>query len=63
MIRTVCDSCGEEIDTAGVWFGVDHWLPVDDDDELEDEEPMGNTYHFCSAGCMSAWAFTAEIEA
>lgn len=58
MIRTCCDSCSEEIDVSTEWFGVDHWLPDDDMDDDEPEVDMTeNTYHFCSAACMSAWAF------
>ena len=56
MVRTCCDSCGADIDTSGEWFGVDHWEPDDDDDELGEDDGE-NTYHFCKLECLAAWAF------
>lgn len=63
MVRTCCDSCGSDIDTTAEWFGVDHWFPDAGDDDSDEDEDGENTYHFCSAGCMSSWAFGEGLQA
>lgn len=64
-----CDSCEETIDPAvAPWFGADHNThePMPEPDE---EVPLlqvpafgEHRFHFCSAGCLSAWAFSRCLD-
>lgn len=75
MIRVTCDGCEKPIDRDSErWFGLDLsepprvlnvgtlGNPATSVELLTELRVSGDhEYHFCSATCLSAWAFSKEL--
>lgn len=66
-----CDGCSEVLDPADTaYFGADHYVQIpvipsgpDEPIVLESIRSIGEyEYHFCSAACLSGWAFGLSVE-
>lgn len=73
MIRVTCDGCEKPIDRDNDrWYGLDVTEPVQPIEFDEDDETQAvltelringdHAHHFCSAECLSAWAFSKELD-
>jgi hypothetical protein len=63
MRVVMCDGCVNPIDRGAAWFGVDEFIPADNEDEDDDldgpEEDGDYSLHFHGPGPECLWAWVA----
>jgi hypothetical protein len=64
VVQVTCDGCLEPIEDGVGWFGLDEFIPPDEDDD-EDEDPEDDEdygCHFCRIECIWAWVAARLLE-
>jgi hypothetical protein len=60
VVQVTCDGCLEPIEDGAGWFGLDEYIPPDEDDEDDDpEEDEDYALHFHGPGPECLWAWVA----